>query len=62
MRRFLLTLVVLVLAVITFLPGESARAWQSNNLLKNPGFEGQFYAWSGMNEVHVAHGWTPWWR
>ena len=62
MRRFLLTLVVLVLAVITFLPGESARAWQTGNLLENPGFEGPFYAWSGMNEVHVAHGWTPWWR
>jgi hypothetical protein len=31
-------------------------------LLKNPGFEEGFFHWSGINEIYVAHSWTPWWR
>jgi hypothetical protein len=36
-------------------------AYQGENLLQNPGFEGNFFAWSGINEIQVAHGWTPFW-
>ena len=31
------------------------------NLLQNPGFEGGFYYWNGINELHVGNNWTPWW-
>lgn len=31
------------------------------NLLRNPSFEGEFFAWAGVPEVQVAHEWTPWW-
>ncbi len=31
------------------------------NLLRNPGFEGEYFAWNGIPEVQVAHEWTPWW-
>jgi hypothetical protein len=36
-------------------------AFQGENLLQNPGFEGDFFAWGGINEIQVAHGWTPYW-
>jgi LysM repeat protein len=63
MRRVLLTMLLLILLAVGWVPGRAARAsFQPSNLLQNPGFEGSFYAWSGMNEVQVAHGWTPWWR
>jgi hypothetical protein len=41
---------------------ESSVAAQASNLIKNPGFEGGFHAWSGIPEVQVAADWTPWWR
>lgn len=31
------------------------------NLLRNPGFEGGYFAWAGIPEAQVAHEWTPWW-
>jgi hypothetical protein len=34
---------------------------QGGNLIQNPGFEGNFSAWSGIPEVQVASNWTPWW-
>lgn len=34
---------------------------QDTNLLQNPGFEGDFSAWNGINEIQVAANWTPWW-
>ena len=37
-------------------------AQQQTNLLVNPGFEGNYSAWSGINEVQMASGWTPQWR
>ncbi len=40
----------------------TARAQEPVNLLQNPGFEGDYFPWGGINEVQVAHGWTPWWR
>jgi hypothetical protein len=39
----------------------AASSLQSPNLLQNPGFEGDYFAWSGINEIQVAHGWTPYW-
>jgi hypothetical protein len=44
-----------------FSPVNAAGSLQSPNLLQNPGFEGSFFAWSGINEIQVAHGWTPFW-
>lgn len=40
---------------------EAQPAQQQGNLLNNPGFEGAFNAWSGINEIQMAAGWTPWW-
>lgn len=31
------------------------------NLLTNPGFEGNYYAWRGLSEIMVAQGWVPYW-
>ena len=31
------------------------------NLLRNPGFEGSYNPWSGINEIQMAPEWTPWW-
>lgn len=31
------------------------------NLLTNPGFEGDYYAWRNLPEIMVAQGWTPFW-
>jgi hypothetical protein len=42
-------------------PDPPLAAYQGENLLQNPGFEGNFFAWSGINEIQVAHGWTPFW-
>jgi LysM repeat protein len=62
MPRMLLALVLLVAMLMTLLQGPAALALQPANLLKNPGFEGEFHAWSGLQAVNVAHNWTPWWR
>jgi hypothetical protein len=51
-------LALLLLAALAPIDGSQA---QGANLLANPGFEGRFEAWSGINEIQVAPGWTPWW-
>jgi LysM repeat protein len=62
-RMLVLCLILAVPAFGNLGTGERALAWQEPpNLLQNPGFEGEYYPWSGINEVQVAHGWTPWWR
>ena len=53
-RFFLLTLFTFCLFAAR--PSEA----QEENLLQNPGFEGEFFAWNGIGELQVAHGWTPW--
>ncbi len=40
---------------------EAKPAEQDGNLLQNPGFEGNFRAWSSIPEIQVAANWTPWW-
>lgn len=66
--RVLLALVFVFLTLIGPTRGKQTLAAQSlaaqdpTNLLQNPGFEGNYFPWSGINEVQVAHGWTPWWR
>jgi LysM repeat protein len=63
MRRILLTTLLSLLLITLQVPGTVGHAWQDpGNLLGNPGFEGDYYPWFNMNEVQVAHGWTPWWR
>ncbi len=65
MRKLLLTLPFLFTLCLTavFSPSAAAKPVQqdSPNLLRNPGFEGDFFAWAGVPEVQVAHEWTPWW-
>jgi hypothetical protein len=68
--RQLLLLVVLTFAVLVGLAqsqtavanNQAQPAQQQTNLLVNPGFEGNYSAWSGINEVQMAAGWTPQWR
>lgn len=76
MQRILGTLLLLILPAVNWgasAPGqrlaahfagvEQDRVWQEPpNLLQNPGFEGDYFTWGGINEIQVAHGWTPWWR
>jgi len=63
MQRMMMLSTLLVLSLISLVPGGVAHAWQGPaNLLNNPSFEGDYFSWSGIPEVYVAHGWTPWWR
>ena len=54
---FLAPLLLLGLALL--LSGTSVQA--QDNRVRNPSFEGDYFAWSGINEIQVAHDWTPWW-
>ena len=40
---------------------QAAPIQQDENLIQNPGFEGNYSAWSGIPEIQVAANWTPWW-
>ncbi|NDJ76603.1 MAG: LysM peptidoglycan-binding domain-containing protein [Chloroflexi bacterium] len=40
--------------------GESASAFQGNNLLQNPGFEEPYIAINGDDTLRVAANWRPW--
>lgn len=77
MRFFRLILFILLaivgLSVLALLSGDTAAA-QGNNLLVNPGFEGQYSAYAPetpqeasdcplgiCNTAQVPHGWKPWW-
>jgi len=42
-------------------PVLASPTYQQGNLLQNPGFEGNYKAWSGLAEIQVASKWTPWW-
>lgn len=57
---------VLTLVSLTFLllpAGSRPAAWAQEppNMLRNPGFEGNYSPWSGIPEIQVAYDWTPWW-
>ena len=54
---FLAPLLLLGLALV--LSGSPAQA--QDNPVRNPSFEGDYFAWSGIPEIQVAHDWTPWW-
>jgi len=45
----------------TSVPVLASPARQQGNLIQNPGFEGNYRAWSGIAEIQVASNWTPWW-
>ncbi len=64
MRQIIFISIVLLLVLpIGWERDVAVHAWQEpQNLLKNPGFEQGFFQWSGINEIYVAHEWTPWWR
>ena len=51
---------IITLALICFVSA-APRVQGQENLLRNPGFEGGYFAWNGIPEVQVAHDWTPWW-
>ncbi len=55
-----LRLSILILSAL-LLFGLLGPADAQENLLRNPGFEGDYFAWNGIPEVQVAHDWTPWW-
>jgi hypothetical protein len=57
---FFILCCALLLGVVLIRQAPAAAA-QEGNLLQNPGFEGNFQAWSGIPEIQVAQGWTPWW-
>lgn len=64
MRRSITWWLVMMLALLLcglMGNGDENAAAQGENLLRNPGFEGNFFAWGGINEIQVAHEWTPWW-
>ncbi len=51
---------VLLLALVP-LAATAAPQQQGENLLLNPGFEGEYSAWSGIPQLQMPAGWTPWW-
>ena len=60
------TIVLLILLVAAPLAGQWSRAEaaplpQEGNLLQNPSFEGPYSAWSGIPQLQMPAGWTPWW-
>ncbi len=55
-----LRLTILILSALVLF-GLFGPADAQENLLRNPGFEGDYFAWNGIPEVQVAHEWTPWW-
>ncbi|MDJ0755923.1 MAG: hypothetical protein QNJ45_20520 [Ardenticatenaceae bacterium] len=55
-----LRLTILILSALVLF-GLFGPADAQENLLRNPGFEGDYFAWNGIPEVQVAHDWTPWW-
>ncbi len=59
-RRTLLSLVIILTAGGALLPG--AAQDDENNLLKNPGFEGQYSTWSNYMTAQTAPDWNPWWQ
>ncbi|NOR81963.1 MAG: LysM peptidoglycan-binding domain-containing protein [Ardenticatenales bacterium] len=64
MRKSAIRFLSLVSLTALLLPaGTQPAAWaqESANLLRNPGFEGSYTPWSGINEIQVASDWTPWW-
>ena len=58
---FFLTLVSLTALLLPAGTQPAAWAQEPANLLRNPGFEGSYTPWSGINEIQVASDWTPWW-
>jgi LysM repeat protein len=64
MHKLAIRVLTLVSLAVLLLPAGSrpaAGAQAPANLLRNPGFEGNYGPWSGIPEVQVAHDWTPWW-
>ena len=64
MRESAIRFLILVSLTALLLPaGTQPEAWAQEpaNLLRNPGFEGSYTPWSGINEIQVASNWTPWW-
>jgi LysM repeat protein len=59
LRHGVSTLLIITLAALGLgLPG--VEAFQSGNLLQNPGFEGDYVAINGDASVKVAPSWQPW--
>ncbi|WP_119065432.1 LysM peptidoglycan-binding domain-containing protein [Aggregatilinea lenta] len=61
--RALVGLVVALAVVVVSLgviPSQRASAYQTGNLLQNPGFEAPFVSINGDTTLQVATGWQPW--
>ena len=59
-RLVALAIVISLLAPAGAALAESGAPQQAANLLKNPGFEGEYKGWDPIGNVKVAPGWTPW--
>jgi LysM repeat protein len=61
LRHWVSTLLMVALVCLSLgLPGRPAQAYQSGNLLQNPGFEGEYVAINGDTSLRVAPNWQPW--
>lgn len=62
LARVIVSAIVLVVLVGVGLPAprSSVQAYQSGNLLQNPGFEEPYLAIGGDSSLRVANSWQPW--
>ena len=61
-RVVAILLVLFILVGVLFGSGRSASVSADGNLLRNPGFEGQYHAFTPiLDNIQVASDWTPWW-
>ncbi len=59
LRHWVNTLLIVTLAALG-LGWSNVEAFQSGNLLQNPGFEGEYVAINGDASLRVAPNWQPW--
>jgi len=60
-RKVLLVASVVVLSILLPLTVYALPRQQGENVLQNGGFEGAYSAWSGIPQLQMPVGWTPWW-
>lgn len=64
MRKLIIPLTIILLIALSIVMGhQSPQVVEANeNLIRNPGFEGQYSAWQPQyGTAQMAPEWTPWW-
>jgi hypothetical protein len=64
LQKFIFFTILLLVPLIrsaASVPVLASTTKQQGNLIQNPGFEGNYKAWSSISEIQVASNWTPWW-